>query len=87
MVAAVEAALLDLLGKHLGVPVCELLGAGQQRDTAPMLAYLFYIGDRKRADPPYLAGTGASDDWYAIRHDEALTPASIVAQAVATVAR
>ncbi|MDL2354001.1 MAG: enolase C-terminal domain-like protein [Pseudomonadota bacterium] len=87
VVTAVEAALLDLLGKHLGVPVCELLGAGQQRDSVPMLAYLFYIGDRKRTDLPYLAGTGAAHDWYAIRHEEALTPAAIVAQAEATVAR
>ena len=31
-VTAVEAALLDLLGQHLGVPVAALLGEGQQRD-------------------------------------------------------
>ncbi len=31
-VTAVESALLDLLGQHLGVPVCALLGEGQQRD-------------------------------------------------------
>lgn len=30
-VTAVEAALLDLVGKYLGVPVAELLGEGQQR--------------------------------------------------------
>ena len=30
VVTAVEAALLDLLGQYLGVPVCELLGSGQQ---------------------------------------------------------
>ena len=29
---AVECALLDLMGKFLGLPVCELLGDGQQRD-------------------------------------------------------
>jgi glucarate dehydratase len=87
VVTAIEAALLDLLGQHLGVPVCELLGAGQQRDSVPMLAYLFYIGDRARTDLPYLAGDGANDDWYHMRHQEAMTPASIVAQAEATVAR
>ena len=58
VVTAIEAALLDLLGQHLGVPVCELLGAGQQRDSVPMLAYLFYIGDRKRTGLPYLSGEG-----------------------------
>ena len=31
-VTAIEAALLDLLGQLLGVPVAELLGEGQQRD-------------------------------------------------------
>ncbi|MTV37393.1 enolase C-terminal domain-like protein [Duganella radicis] len=84
VVTAVEAALLDLLGQHLGVPVCELLGAGQQRDSVPMLAYLFYIGDRRRTDLPYLTGDGASG-WYARRHQEAMTPAQIVELAEATV--
>jgi glucarate dehydratase len=84
VVTAVEAALLDLLGQHLGVPVCELLGSGQQRDSVPMLAYLFYIGDRGRTDLPYLTGDGASG-WYARRHQEAMTPAQIVELAEATV--
>jgi glucarate dehydratase len=86
VVTAVEAALLDLLGQHLGVPVCELLGAGQQRDSVPMLAYLFYIGDRTRTDLPYLSGEGASG-WYHQRNQEAMTPAAIVVQAEATVAK
>jgi glucarate dehydratase len=86
VVTAVEAALLDLLGQHLDVPVCELLGAGQQRDSVPMLAYLFYIGDRTRTDLLYLTGEGASD-WYHQRNQEAMTPAAIVAQAEATVAK
>ena len=84
VVTAVEAALLDLLGQHLGVPVCELLGSGQQRDSVPMLAYLFYIGDRGRTDLPYLSGDGASN-WHARRHQEAMTPAQIVELAEATV--
>jgi glucarate dehydratase len=86
VVTAVEAALLDLLGQHLDVPVCELLGAGQQRDSVPMLAYLFYIGDRTRTDLPYLAGEGASG-WYRQRHQPAMTAAAIVEQAEATVAK
>lgn len=85
VVTAVEAALLDLLGQHLGVPVCELLGAGQQRDSVPMLAYLFYIGDRTRTDLDYLAGQGAAGDWYRMRHEEAMTAASIARLAEATV--
>src|SRR5690606_19417500 len=66
VITAVEAALLVLLGQHLEVPVAELLGSGPQRDRVPMLAYLFYIGDRTRTDLPYLAGTGSADDWYHI---------------------
>ena len=85
VVTAVEAALLDLLGQHLGVPVCELLGAGQQRDSVPMLAYLIYIGDRSRTDLDYLAGQGAAGDWYHMRHQEAMTPAAIARLAEATV--
>jgi glucarate dehydratase len=87
VITAVEVALLDLLGQHLDVPVCELLGSGKQRDSVPMLAYLFYIGDRARTDLPYLSGAGQQDDWHRFRHEEALTPAAIVAQAEATVAR
>ncbi|AVR95934.1 enolase C-terminal domain-like protein [Pseudoduganella armeniaca] len=85
VVTAIEAALLDLLGQHLGVPVCELLGSGQQRDSVPMLAYLFYVGDRARTGLPYLEGSG--DGWYRVRHEEALTPQAIVRQAEAAVAR
>src|SRR5690606_16071404 len=84
VVTAVEAALLDLLGQHLGVPVCELLGAGQQRSSVPMLAYLFYIGDRSRTDLDYLDGAG-QDGWYRLRHQEAITPESIVRLAEAAV--
>ena len=86
VVTAVEAALLDLLGQHLDVPVCCLLGRGQQRDSAPMLAYLFYLGDNGKCDLPYVRG-GTSDDWYDLRHREALTPSAIADLAEATVAR
>ena len=55
-VTALEAALLDLLGQHLGVPVAALLGEGQQRDEVEMLGYLFYIGDRNKTDLPYASG-------------------------------
>ena len=87
VITAVEAALLDLLGQHLGVPVCELLGAGQQRDAAPMLAYLFYIGDRTRTDLPYLERSGDGRGWYAARHQAAMTAEAIADQASAAAER
>lgn len=86
-VTALESALLDLLGQHLGVPVAELLGDGQQRDTVPMLGYLFYIGDRRRTDLPYLAEAAPADDWERLRREPALTPDAIVALAEAAQAR
>lgn len=76
---AIEASLLDLLGKHLNVPVASLLGEGMQRDKVKVLGYLFYIGDRKKNDLPYYSDPGNVCDWYRIRHEEALTPESIVA--------
>ena len=43
---AIECAMLDLLGQHLGVPMCTLLGEGQQRKEVEMLGYLFYVSDK-----------------------------------------
>ena len=77
-VTAVEAALLDLLGQFLGVPVAALLGEGQQRDAVEMLGYLFYIGDRNKTDLPYLSNQDAKDGWLRLRHEEAMTPEAIV---------
>ncbi len=48
VVTALESALLDLLGQHLGVPVAALLGDGQQRDRVEMLGYLFYVAPQNR---------------------------------------
>ena len=81
---AVEAALLDLLGKHLDLPVAALLGEGQQRSSVEMLGYLFYIGDRNKTDLPYRSEPGADNAWFQLRHEEALTPESIVRLAEAT---
>jgi glucarate dehydratase len=86
-VTAIESALLDLLGQHLGVPVAALLGEGQQRDSVEMLGYLFYVGDRKKTGLPYREEPNASNDWFRVRHDEAMTPAAIVRQAEAARAR
>jgi glucarate dehydratase len=82
-VTAIESALLDLLGQHLGVPVAALLGEGQQRDSVEMLGYLFYVGDRKKTGLPYREEPNASNAWFRVRHDEALTPQAIVRQAEA----
>jgi glucarate dehydratase len=84
-VTALEAALLDLLGKHLGVPVAALLGEGQQRKTVDVLGYLFYVGDRRKTDLPYLSEAG--DDWLRLRHEEALSVGAVVRLAEAAQAR
>ena len=78
VVTAIEAAMLDLLGKHLGVTVASLLGDGQQRDEVEMLGYLFYVGDRNKTSLGYQSQPGESCDWYRLRHEEALTPAAVV---------
>jgi glucarate dehydratase len=86
-VTAVEAALLDLLGQFLEVPVAALLGEGQQRDAVQMLGYLFYVGDRQKTDLAYETDPGADNDWFRLRHEEAMTPEAIVRLAEATHAR
>lgn len=77
-VAALEAALLDLLGKALNVPVCELLGPCKQRDAVTVLGYLFYVGDRTKTDLPYLERSPGSHAWYHLRHQEALSGEAVV---------
>ncbi|MDV7212136.1 glucarate dehydratase [Azotobacter beijerinckii] len=86
-VTALEAALLDLLGQFLEVPVAALLGEGQQRDEVEMLGYLFYVGDRQRTDLPYRSEPEAADDWFRVRHEKALTPEAVVRLAEAAQAR
>jgi glucarate dehydratase len=88
--AAVESALLDLQGQHLGVPVAALLGEGQQRDRVRMLGYLFFVGDRRKTPLPYVDPAiepDSDDGWLRLRHHEALTPEAIVRQAEAAQAR
>ena len=87
VVTGVEAALLDLLGQFLGVPVAALLGNGQQRTEVRMLAYLFYIADRGRTDLPYDSDPQAKDGWLRLRNEPALTPEAIVREAEAAVDR
>jgi glucarate dehydratase len=86
VVTAIECAMLDLFGQHVGLPVAALLGEGQQRDAVEMLGYLFFVGDRTRTDLPYTDPASEHDsavDWFRVRHTAAMTPDSIVRQAEA----
>ena len=84
VVTAIEAPLLDLMGKFLEVPAAALMGDGIQRERVRFLSYLFYVGDRKKTDLEYEEEPDADCDWYRLRHEEALTPEAIVALAKAT---
>lgn len=89
-VTAIEAALLDLLGKFLDLPVAALLGDGQQRESVKVLGYLFFVGDREKTDLPYDAsrqdkGVGKGEgDWYDLRNREAITAEAVARLAEAT---
>ena len=83
-VTAIESALLDLHGQYLGVPVAELLGAGQQRESVRALGYLFFVGDPDKTDLDYVREPDSDVEWYRLRHEEALTPEAIVRFAEAT---
>jgi len=69
--SAIEIACLDLIGKSVGVPVCDLLG-GRVRDEVPFSAYLFY----KHAGPGGSPSEKREDEY-----GECLTPETIVRQA------
>ncbi|MDW5611545.1 MULTISPECIES: enolase C-terminal domain-like protein [Mycolicibacterium] len=89
-VTAIESALLDLLGQHLEVPVAALLGDGQQRSRVQALGYLFFVGDRTRTDLAYRSPSDeepGADDWFTVRHEEAMTPDAVVRLAEAARAR
>jgi len=86
-VTAVESALLDLLGKFLGVPVAALMGDGQQRSSVAVLGYLFYVGDRQQTDLPYISEPDEADDWKRLRHEKAMDADGVVRLAEAAYAR
>ncbi len=69
--AAIEVACLDLIGKAVGKPLCDLAG-GRTRSEAPFSAYLFY---------KHAGGGGVGDDEREDEYGEALDPQSIVQQA------
>lgn len=68
--AALEVACLDLIGKSIGVPVCDLIG-GRVREKVPFSAYPFY---------KHAGGGGEGADSRADEYGEALSPGSLVAQ-------
>ncbi len=83
---AIECAMLDLLGQHLGVPICQLLGEGKQRDEVEVLGYLFYVSDKAKTPAgkrQYLDESASPDPWFRLRREEILTPARIVEEAEA----
>jgi glucarate dehydratase len=77
-VTAIEAALLDLLGQFLNLPVAALLGEGQVRTSVPILGYLFYIGDRRKTPLPYRNNPTPASEWMRLRDEPALTTDAIV---------
>ena len=80
---AIESAMLDLWGQFLGLPVCELLGDGRQRDDVTVLGYLFYAEDKGKTDLPYIDENDRSNPWFSIRRQPFMTTAAIVEQAQA----
>ena len=90
---AVESALLDLLGQHLGLSVAHLLAQladePAPRTKVQVLGYLFYIGERRRSELPYRQGPTAADadDWLRLRDEPALDARAVVALAEAAHAR
>lgn len=87
VLTAIESALLDLLGQFLGLPVAALLGEGQQRSTVPVLGYLFFVGDSRKTGMNYRRAGDATQGWFRLRNEEALTPDSIVRLAEAAKAQ
>lgn len=82
--SALDVACLDLVGKHVGVPVATLLG-GIVRERVPYSAYLFYKYEGAGGDLAF--GTDPSArGWDAARQAAALDADGIVAQARAMVA-
>ncbi|HTD24179.1 MAG TPA: enolase C-terminal domain-like protein [Terriglobales bacterium] len=75
--SAIEIASLDLIGKSVGKPVCDLLG-GRVRDAVPFSAYPFY---------KHAGGGGEGADARPDEYGEALTPEALVKQVKQMVAR
>lgn len=83
VVTAIESAMLDLLGQYLNMPVAELLGEGQQRDSVEMLGYLFFIGDKSKTNLSYRSESNVSDDWFRLRNEPILNADALLRSAEA----
>lgn len=68
--SAIEVACLDLIGKSVGQPLCDLIG-GRVRDEVPFSAYPFY---------KHAGGGGEGDDAREDEYGEALSPENLVKQ-------
>jgi glucarate dehydratase len=68
--AAIEVACLDLIGKSVGQPVCDLIG-GRVRDEVTFSAYPFY---------KHSGGGGEGDDAREDEYGEGLSPEALVRQ-------
>ena len=79
VLSALEVALLDLQGKTLERPVCDLLG-GAVRDRVPFSAYLFFKV-QGAGGPLGFATDRRAAGWAAARQAEARTPEAVVEQA------
>src|SRR5712675_324555 len=75
--AAIEVACLDLIGKTVGEPGCDLIG-GRVRDEVPFSAYPFY---------KHAGGGGEGDDAREDEYGEALSPEALVRQVQQMVAK
>jgi glucarate dehydratase len=82
---AIEVACLDLIGKALGRPVCDLLG-GRVRSAVPFSAYLFYKHAGAGGPWGFESDPAATSGWPAARQREALSAEALVEQAQAMVA-
>jgi glucarate dehydratase len=69
--AAIEIACLDVIGKAVGKPLCDVVG-GRARDAVPYSAYLFY---------KHGGGGGLGEDAREDEYGEGLSPAAMVRQA------
>jgi glucarate dehydratase len=78
VLAGLECAMLDLLGQFLDVPLCALLGDGQQRDAVQVLGYLFFIGDRSRTPFDYRNEGNERKEWRRLRNETALDAKAVV---------
>jgi glucarate dehydratase len=79
--SAVEVACLDIMGKAVGRPVCDLLG-GRVRERVPFSAYLFFKYEGA-GGPLGMQTDAAAQGWARARQAAALDPQGIVAQAQA----